>query len=39
MMQANIGFSSPLPALDVLYFNAVLLYLEQLEAFAYGQPL
>ncbi|KAH6628109.1 hypothetical protein F5144DRAFT_515171 [Chaetomium tenue] len=36
--QAHLEFDSPRLALDILYYNAVLLYLMQLEAIARGQP-
>ncbi|KAK3298761.1 uncharacterized protein B0H64DRAFT_386095 [Chaetomium fimeti] len=38
MLQANLEFDSPRLALDVLYYNAALLYLMQLDACARGQP-
>lgn len=39
MLQASLEFDSPRLVLDVLYYNAALLYLQSLEAFAYGEPL
>ncbi|EAQ89425.1 hypothetical protein CHGG_06044 [Chaetomium globosum CBS 148.51] len=36
--QAHLEFESPRLALDILYYNAALLYLMQLEAVAHGQP-
>jgi hypothetical protein len=38
MLQANLEFDAPRLALDILYYNAALLYLMQLEAVARGQP-
>lgn len=38
MLQADLEFDSPRLALDILYYNAALLYLMKLEAVARGQP-
>ncbi|KAK4034379.1 hypothetical protein C8A01DRAFT_18811 [Parachaetomium inaequale] len=38
MLLASLEFDSPRLALDILYYNATLLYLMQLEAVARGQP-
>lgn len=38
MLQASLDFDSPRLALDILYYNAALLYLMKLESFARGQP-
>ncbi|KAH6854712.1 hypothetical protein B0I37DRAFT_362857 [Chaetomium sp. MPI-CAGE-AT-0009] len=38
MLQASLEFDSPRMAIDILYYNAALLYLMQLEAFSRGQP-
>lgn len=38
MLQANLEFNTARLALDILYYNAALLYLMQLKAIARGQP-